>query len=591
MLVATGGAVGFRHEIAREAVERCIAPLRRRELHRAILASLAAAPEHDPARLAHHAEMAGDDAATLGYAQAAAERAGAVGAHREAAAQYGRALRCESRLSTAGRAALYELRAEAYYAADDQLHSIADLQEAIALRRLEGDVVREADAMRRLMPRLSCRGLMDEARAAAEGAVELLEAVPECPETAGALAALAHLHLYEDELDAAVDTSRRAVAIAARFDDVTTGLDAAITAGVSEVLRDGPAHTETLETALATARAHGLTIEASRALNNLGASAVEVHAHSAAARWIEEGLAYTDGHDLDLWRLSILGSRVWLELQQGRWDEATDTAELLITDPRDSPSPRIDAYLVLSLVRARRGDPGAQGALAEAAGIASGDYMHTVRLATVEAEIEWLAGRAARIGSITDDLVALTARKSSLWPYAEVALWRHRAGIGVVPARPLPDPIACELEGRHREAAAAWEELGSPYEAAVALSLAGDSAFVAEAHGRLIGMGARPAAAAAARRLRERGVRGIPRGPRRSTMENPANLTKRELDVLALLSDGLSNAEIAERLFLSRRTVDAHVSAILRKLGVSTRARAVAAVSANGVRKLGSAAV
>ncbi len=162
-------------------------------------------------------------------------------------------------------------------------------------------------------------------------------------------------------------------------------------------------------------------------------------------------------------------------------------------------------------------------------------------------------------------------------------MWRHRAGIDVVAARPLPDPIALELQGRHREAAAAWDALGSPYEAAVALSLADDSALVAEAHGRLLRMGARPAAAAAARRLRERGVRGIPRGPHRSTLENPANLTKRELDVLALVSDGLSNAEIAERLFLSRRTVDAHVSAILRKLGVSTRARAVAAAAATGI--------
>jgi DNA-binding NarL/FixJ family response regulator len=115
------------------------------------------------------------------------------------------------------------------------------------------------------------------------------------------------------------------------------------------------------------------------------------------------------------------------------------------------------------------------------------------------------------------------------------------------------------------------------------LGLADDSEAVAEAHDRLRKMGAGPAAAIAARRLRERGVRGIVRGPRRATRRNPANLTARELDVLALVADGLSNSEIAERLFVSTRTVDHHVSAILRKLHVPSRGRAIAAAAASGI--------
>jgi DNA-binding NarL/FixJ family response regulator len=66
----------------------------------------------------------------------------------------------------------------------------------------------------------------------------------------------------------------------------------------------------------------------------------------------------------------------------------------------------------------------------------------------------------------------------------------------------------------------------------------------------------------------------VPRGPRASTRENPANLTSRELEVLILVAQGLRNADVAERLFLSEKTVDHHVSAILRKLGVRTRGEA-----------------
>jgi DNA-binding NarL/FixJ family response regulator len=96
-------------------------------------------------------------------------------------------------------------------------------------------------------------------------------------------------------------------------------------------------------------------------------------------------------------------------------------------------------------------------------------------------------------------------------------------------------------------------------------------------------LGAGPLAAIVRQRLRERGVRGIPRGPRASTRGNPAGLTSREVQVLALLVQGHTNTELAHRLHISAKTVDHHVSSILEKLEVRSRTEAVAAAFGLGI--------
>jgi DNA-binding CsgD family transcriptional regulator/tetratricopeptide (TPR) repeat protein len=582
MIVEREGAVAYRHEIAREAVADDLPGARRAGIHRLILGGLtAAAGEIDPARLAHHAELADDAPATVRYATAAATRAAAVGAHLQAAAQYGRALRYAETIPTVDRAELHERRAAAHYLADEQLASIADLHAAIALHRAAGDVGREVQATALLVPRLTCRGLVDEARAVAEGALELLGGTPR-RETAGALAALAHMYLVLDQLGDAVEAGERAVEAATASGDEGVAIDAAITIGTAEGLRDGPTATGRLETTLALVRAGGHDASLPRALNNFALTALVWRDHPAAERWIAEGLAYVEGQDLDLWRLSILSMRLRTHLNRGRWSEATEMAVALLADERDSPGPRAEGLMVLALVRARRGDPAPPGALADAAALIP-DPTGRIEIASAEAEVAWLDGRTADIGPLTDETFALAAARDSPWPLAELALWRHRAGIDVQVDRLLPEPVALEIAGRPVEAAAAWDRLDSPYEAAVALCLADDVAAIADAHGRLQDLGAGAATKIAARRLRERGVRGVARGPRPTTRNNAALLTTREVSVLALLADGLSNARVAERLFVSPRTVDYHVSAILRKLDARSRGEAVASARLLGL--------
>jgi DNA-binding CsgD family transcriptional regulator len=179
-------------------------------------------------------------------------------------------------------------------------------------------------------------------------------------------------------------------------------------------------------------------------------------------------------------------------------------------------------------------------------------------------------------------VLALAADRGAGWVVGELAWLRRLAGLPAGAER-AAGPYALQLAGDLAAAAARWDEFGCPYDAALALAEADDEDALRRAYDELQRLGARPAAAIVARRLRERGARDIPRGPRAATHANPGQLTRRETEVVGLLAEGLRNAEIAERLFLSPRTVDHHVSAILRKLGVETRGQATAAAKRLGV--------
>jgi DNA-binding CsgD family transcriptional regulator len=240
------------------------------------------------------------------------------------------------------------------------------------------------------------------------------------------------------------------------------------------------------------------------------------------------------------------------------------------------------ALSVAGLVRARRGDPEVWPLLDEAWALAepSGELQRVEPAAAARAEAAWLEGRTDAVLEATDDALALALQRNAPWIVGELACWRRRAGVRETFELDLPDPWAAELEGDLRRAEDCWHKLDARYDAALALAGAGSEELLLTALDELRASGAEPAAAIVVRRLREHGVSGLPRGPRAATRSNPAHLTGRELEVLALLGQSLANAEIADRLVLSRRTVEHHVSAILRKLSVRTRAQA----AAEGVR-------
>jgi DNA-binding CsgD family transcriptional regulator/tetratricopeptide (TPR) repeat protein len=572
MLTPELEGVAFRHELARLAVEESLAPNRRVALHRRALAALSTPPVGAPdlARLAHHAEAAGDAEAVLQFAPPAAERAASLGAHREAAAQYARALRFADDLDSKALAELLERRSYECYVTDQSDESIEALQDALECYRKAGDRRMEGDSLRSLSQILWCPGRVTEAERAAREAVAVLEELPPGRELAMAYSNLA-------TFEKPVSWGGRALELAEQLHDTEIAVHALTTIGAAEFLTGMPEGLKKLERGLEVAEQAGIPEQVGRTFVLLGWTLVHNHSQPLADKYLEAGIEYCSEHGLELFRLYLLAYRARSELDQGRWAQAAETAASVLRVPRASIRPRIAALIVLGLVRARRGVPGQWPPLDEAWALAepTRELPRVGPAAAARAEAAWLEGRREAIAEATETALELAASGKSSWA-SEIAYWRWRAGVREELPDDVAEPYALQIAGNWRRAAERWTELGCPYEAALALADADDEDTLRRAWNELQRLGARPAVDIVARRLRDHGVRGVPRGPRPATRRNPAGLTARELEVLALVAQGLRNADIADRLFLSPKTVDHHVSAILRKLGVHTRGQASA---------------
>jgi DNA-binding CsgD family transcriptional regulator len=581
MLVEMPGAVEFRHDLARLAIEESLEPRRRLSLHRRALAALAEPPVGKPdlSRLAHHAEATRDPRAVLEYAVAAAEYASSVGAHREAEAQFARALRFAHPLPAESRADLLERFADEGYLTDMRDAAIEALKEALAIHRERADVRKEGDTLRLISRLLVCVGRTVEARAAAADAVALLEQLPPGRELARAYSARSHVSMLMSDEAEAISWGSRAIELAQRVNDTDALVNALNNVGVIEAERGVAEGWGKLERSLELAREAGLATDVGRAYINLAATAALRHEWVRADSYIGPGIDYCRETGLEAWLNCLVGARAESELAQGRWTAAAETAAgILDLPPSDVVSHRLSGLLALALVRARRGDPAYWPMLDEAIELAraSGDLQMIGWVAVARAEAAWLEGKTHAIAEETEAAYELALGLRHRWYLGELACWRRRAGLCEQTPAGAAEPYRLQLSGNWARAAEQWRELGCPYEAALALADSGVEEPLRRALGELQRLEARPAATIVARRLRELGVRGVARGPRASTRSNGAALTARELDVLRLLTDGLRNAAIAERLYVSRRTVDHHVSAILRKLGVRSRGEAVA---------------
>ncbi len=585
ILVAQPRAVAFRHELARRAIESAQPPDLNLRLHRAMLTALAASPagEADPARLAHHAEQAGDAEAVQLYAPRAAEAAAARGAHREAAAQYARAVRFADALPSEQLARLLERRSFECYLTDQFEQAIEAQRRAVEVYRELGDVRSQGAALCSYAKRVWCAGNTAGATQACWDAIELLGRLPRGRELAQAYGVASSMCMNDEDAEGTVAWGTRAIALAEELGDAEVLLYTLNNVGTMQLLRGERAGIQALDRSLRLAEEAGLEDHVGRAYIHF-AWVLARNRDYALENRLRAGLDYCSEHGLDLWWLYLQTYRARSLLDRGRWDEAADLLEMVLGNPRDAVLLRTLALAGLGLLRARRGDPGAAEPLDDARRLATaaGELSATFAVAIALAETAWLSGRQETVATATEHAYRLALDKHAAWVAGELACWRRRAGLDDEAPAGAAEPFALELAGRWEDAALRWSTLGCPYDAALALAGSGDVQSLRRARDELLRLGARPAAAIVSRRLRHRGVKGLRRGPLAAPRANQG-LTARELEVLRLVAEGLQNGDIARRLFLSPRTVDHHVSAILRKLDAKTRGQASASAARLGL--------
>jgi DNA-binding CsgD family transcriptional regulator/tetratricopeptide (TPR) repeat protein len=576
LLVVDTGALRCSHELIRRAFAANIEPARRRRLHRDLLELLPKdeAAATDLARLAHHAVEAGDGRSVIDRCLPAARRAAGDGSHREAAAHYGNALAFRHLMDRETLvSALEGYWYECYltHRLGESVRVIADLVAMAQTHTARGRYLRRLSRISWFV------GDRDGAVVAARQAIAALEADgSDHHELAYAYSNLAQLAMLDHDKDEARRWGERALSYARAHDDTEVEAHALNNLGTAAL--DGDEQRRLLEKSLALSIDNGLEEHAARAYTNLSFREVASRRGlEAAEALLEQGLCYAEARDLETWWLYMLGTRAELHLLRGRWSDAErDASEVLAVT--NGPVMRQQASTVIARLRIRLGEEDADDAVRDALADAraSGDVPRLAVAAAVATEYRWHAGEAVSEPVDVAPLIAHAWEHGSLDGLVDVAFWSARCGDGV-PSIALPDRLQRDTEGDVVAAAAEWEALGCPFEAAVLRSGVDDEEVRRAGFATLVELEAAGTIRAARRRWAAKGVHGVPRGPTAATRANPAGLTARQVEVLSLLAEGRSNAEIADALFISPKTVEHHVGAILAKLGVGSRLEAAAA--------------
>ena len=569
LLEVDGAYVRFRHELARNAVLSSLPAMKRRRIHGDVLTALLAA-DADPTDIAHHARAAGNDEVLSEYALVAARRAAALESNREAYFHYQCAVDFAHRLDPVEQADVLEEMAAAAYVVGQPDDGFRAIESAIAIHRELGDQAAVGRCTRVLSRFHWMVGDGGPARTKALEAITILEPLGESIELARASSEVAQLAMLAEDSEQALKWGQRGLELARSLGDASTSAHALVNIGCARVHMDPDDLTPLLD-AHALADAVGDREDATRALGNLGYVLMTWALPDPGQRYAEQALEYAREHEVHMYSSYVTTLLAWYRLRSGEWEEAERIAYGEVE--RGIPVVQLLTKTVLAELAVRRGDQDAGTRVADLAehGSRAAEPQRIMPAIELMAEralterepmpVDWIEGLADHLGSHN----ALAGRFG-----LRLAGWAAVAGIDVESDGRDTGPYAAMRRRDWAGAADAFGERGWVHDRALMLSLLDDERALAEAIQTARRLGAEPLTRRVTTRMRELGMR-VPRGPRQTTRANPAGLTDRQLEVLALIADGHTNAEIAERLVVSQRTAEHHVAAVLAKLGTATR--------------------
>jgi ATP/maltotriose-dependent transcriptional regulator MalT len=588
-------SVRFRQPILRRAIYEAMPPLRRHRLHLQVLAALQTGQEAAPARLLRHATLGGDLAQVPALALQASAQAAARGAYGEAAQHCASALRGappQGLAPTVHAELLGTWARQAALAHHSDQRVIDAHRRAIALWRGAGRPDQVGRNLRWLSRVHRLRGERAEADRCADEAVRVLETLPPNHDFALACSVRSQHWQAQGRTDEALAWGQRALNVAETLGDAEVRAHALTQLGTAMLFAGRSEGGAVLEQGLSLALAHGLHEQAVRAYAGMAEHAVLFRHLRRAETVLCEAFAFSDRHAQAVGAQALYSWLAQLRFEQGRLDEAQQLAGELCQQERLAPVLRLPALTVQARVALRRGEASGPQALTEALALAqaSADPRRIVPGVCAVAEAAWLRGNHANCLQALRLAHGLSGVQANPWQAGELAVWRQRAGDTAAQPANAAAPYRAELDGDLLHAAALWAEIGAPYEQALVLmQVSGEhtAESLAQAATLFDGLGARPAAERTRSRARALGLQDhLPkarRGPYRHARAHSHGLTAREAEVLELLAQGHANAAIAARLSRSERTVEHHVSALLAKLAVRSRAEAAALAQREGL--------
>jgi DNA-binding winged helix-turn-helix (wHTH) protein/DNA-binding CsgD family transcriptional regulator/tetratricopeptide (TPR) repeat protein len=574
----------FRHELCRLALAELIPPGGEVALHARVLQVLER-KRTDPAVLTHHARGAKDPERVTRYASAAGWRATATGAHVQAVEFFQLALAQQVELAEEEHAKLLEAMARELYLLDRLTEAVAASARARAIRVARGDSTGVGSVCHTLSLYEYYNADREHADRHAAEAIRLLEPSDDLVELGHAYATEAYLAIQRNDLRRADEILEHLTGVNEATGDFGLRLRADMLHSIRDVVAGHQhARKRALEVATVGLQA-GEYYPASTTYSLLVYCDVEQRRFAEARELLRTSLPLATEHDIRICAVWQLGAQARLNLLTGDWDQAVRDAGVML-GPETVPLGRPWADLVCGLINLRRGDEDGDMHLDAAWELATrlDEPLRILPAATALVERAWLTGeRDDRIADVTDLLRRFAGEPGLEWSLGDLAVWILRWGGQVPDEFTVAEPHRLALAGDDAGAAQTWGRIGEPYSQALTLLDSGRDPAAFRALELLDTLGAAAVAAKVRQQLRDRGVSSVPAGPRATTRANPAGLTERQVEVLAMLAEGLSNAQLASRLFISSKTVDHHVSAILSKLHASSRTEAVHIARERGI--------